>query len=58
MFLCWRGAFRIEIEGADAVTLSEGDLYVVPRGTRHRPVADAVAYALMFEPIETKQYGN
>ena len=58
MFLCWRGVFRIELEGADAVTLREGDLCVVPRGTRHRPVADAVAYSLVFEAVETKQYGN
>ncbi len=58
MFVCWRGAFRIELDGADAVTLTEGDLYVVPRGMRHRPVADAVAYALVFERMETKQYGN
>ena len=58
LFLCWRGAFRIELDGADAVTLAEGDVYVVPRGTRHRPVADAPAYALVFEREETKQYGN
>ncbi|HEX4019176.1 MAG TPA: cupin domain-containing protein [Frankiaceae bacterium] len=58
VFLCWDGSFRIEVEGQEPVTLGRGDLYVVPRGTRHRPVADQVAHGLMVERPETKQYGN
>ena len=58
LFLCWQGAFRIEMEGGDAVALREGELYVVPRGVRHRPVANAPAYGLLFERAETKQYGD
>ena len=58
LFLCWLGEFRIELEGSDPVTLGTGDLFVVPRGTRHRPVADQPAYALLLEKPQTKQYGN
>jgi quercetin dioxygenase-like cupin family protein len=58
MFLCWDGTFRIEIEDAAAVTLSAGDLFVVPRGVRHRPVSDERAHALLIETPETKQYGD
>jgi len=58
LFLCWRGSFRIDLQDAPGVTLREGDLYVVPRGTEHRPVAAAPAYALIFERAETKQYGS
>jgi mannose-6-phosphate isomerase-like protein (cupin superfamily) len=58
LFLCWSGTFRIEMEGGPSVPLTAGDLYVVPRGVRHRPVADEPAYALLLEKSETKQYGN
>jgi mannose-6-phosphate isomerase-like protein (cupin superfamily) len=58
LFLCWQGAFRVEMQGRDAAELSAGDLIVVPRGVNHRPVADTPAYALMVELLETQQYGN
>ena len=58
LFLCWDGKFRIELENADAITLTRGDVFVVPKGVEHRPVANARAHALMLERPETKQYGN
>jgi quercetin dioxygenase-like cupin family protein len=58
-FLCWRGVFRIEMDGRASVQLVEGELFVVPRGQRHRPVADVgPAYALIFGRAGTKQYGE
>jgi len=59
LFLCWRGGFRIELREAEAVALREGELFVVPRGAEHRPVADeGPAYAVLVEKVETRQYGN
>jgi quercetin dioxygenase-like cupin family protein len=58
LFLCWNGSFRLELEGRAPIDLTSGDLFVVPRGVEHRPVADQPAYAVMLEHPETKQYGN
>jgi mannose-6-phosphate isomerase-like protein (cupin superfamily) len=40
------------------VVLRAGDIFVVPKGTRHRPVAEQPAHGLMIERPETLQYGN
>lgn len=58
LFLCWDGSFRVEMEGRDPVTLHAGELFVVPRGMEHRPVAEERAHGLMLDRPETKQYGN
>jgi len=58
LFLCWEGGFRIEIEGRVPVELAQGDVFVVPRGVEHRPVADEPAVTLLLERSETKQYGD
>ena len=58
LFLCWSGSFRVELDPGDPVTLTPGDLVVVPRGTRHRPMADAPAHAVLIERQETRQHGN
>jgi uncharacterized protein YjlB len=59
LFLCWSGEFRIELDGRQAIEMAAGDLFVVPVGIRHRPVADhGPAYAVLLERPETLQYGN
>ena len=58
LFLCWDGTFRIELEGREPVELHRGDVFVVPRGVEHRPVADETAHTIVLEKPETKQYGN
>ncbi len=59
LFLCWRGAFRIEMEGRADIHLEAGELYLVERGVRHRPVASAgPAIAVLIERADTKQYGG
>ena len=58
LFLCVGGRVRIELEGQDDVTLGPGELCVVPRGTRHRPVALETADVLLFEPAATVNTGD
>lgn len=58
LFLCWEGGFRIEVRDGEPVELVTGDLYVVPRGIEHRPVAERRAVVLLLERPETVQYGN
>jgi mannose-6-phosphate isomerase-like protein (cupin superfamily) len=58
LFLCWDGSFRVELEGRDPVVLIAGDIFVVPKGMRHRPVAEQTAHGLMIERPQTLQHGN
>lgn len=49
LFLVLRGHLRIQLRDG-AVELGPGQLYVVPRGVEHCPVADEETHALLLEP--------
>jgi mannose-6-phosphate isomerase-like protein (cupin superfamily) len=57
LFLVLRGSLTIKLRDGD-VLLEEGDCVVVPRGVEHKPVAEAEAHVLMFEPATTLNTGN
>jgi mannose-6-phosphate isomerase-like protein (cupin superfamily) len=56
-FLVLRGELTIRFDDG-AVTLRAGQLFVVPRGTPHQPVAEDVAEVLLIEPSTTVNTGD
>lgn len=57
LFLVLEGQLRIEMRD-ETVTLRAGELFVVPRGVEHRPVADEEAHLLVIEPVGTPNTGD
>jgi mannose-6-phosphate isomerase-like protein (cupin superfamily) len=50
---------KLDIHFRDGVvTLSEGELYVVPKGVEHKPVAEAECHILLVEPAGTVNTGG
>lgn len=60
-FLVLAGRFDVAVRDADGsertVVLSEGDTFVVPRGTEHKPSSPGGSI-LMFEPAGTPSTGD
>lgn len=57
--LCFvlKGRLRIEMESG-AVGLEEGEMFVVPKGVRHNPVADDECHILLIERKTTRHTGR
>ncbi|MEL6950944.1 MAG: cupin domain-containing protein [Pseudomonadota bacterium] len=56
-FLVLEGELVIEMREGD-VHLGPGDLYVVPKGVEHRPIAKGEVHALLIEPAGTPNTGD
>jgi len=57
-FLVLAGHLEIDIEGGATVRLAPGQLYIVPKGVRHRPRAQEEAQILLIEPTGTPNSGD
>ena len=57
LFLVVKGRLRIKQRDRE-IQLGEGEIYVVPRGVEHCPVAEAVAHVLLLEPRGTVNTGD
>jgi mannose-6-phosphate isomerase-like protein (cupin superfamily) len=62
LFLVVHGSFRMDYKdpsGAEkSMDLEQGEFVIVPRGTEHRPVAEAEVHVMLFEPAGTLNTGN
>ncbi len=57
LFLVLKGRLRIEME-AGSVELGEGEMFVVPKGVRHNPVAEEECHVMLFERKSTLHTGD
>lgn len=58
LFLVVDGQLRLKLKGRDDVVLGPGELFVVPRGLEHQPVAEPTAQVLMIERQGTVNTGT
>lgn len=56
-FLVLKGQVTIQMREGN-VTLGPGELFVVPKGVEHRPVAEEEAHILLIEPAGTPNTGS
>ena len=57
LFMVLKGRLEIHLRD-DVIVLDEGEVYVVPRGVEHKPVAPELCHAMLFEPSSTRNTGQ
>lgn len=57
LFLVLRGRLVIQLRDGD-VELGPGELFVVPKGVEHRPVAEEEVHLMLIEPSGTPNTGD
>lgn len=57
LFLVISGELIIQLRG-ESVTVGSGEMFVVPRGVEHCPIADGEVHALLIEPSGVVNTGD
>jgi mannose-6-phosphate isomerase-like protein (cupin superfamily) len=57
LFLVLKGHLKIEMEDK-TVELNDGDMFVVPKGVRHNPVAEQECHIMLIEKKTTLHTGS
>ena len=57
VFIVLKGQFGIQFR-AGKVLLNEGEMFVVPKGMEHKPVAEHECHIMLIEPIGTVNTGD
>jgi mannose-6-phosphate isomerase-like protein (cupin superfamily) len=57
LFFVLKGHLRIEMEDR-SVELNEGEMFVVPKGVRHNPVAEHECHIMLIERKTTRHTGD
>lgn len=56
-FMVLKGRITIRLRGEDVV-VNEGEIFVVPKGVEHSPMAEEEAHILLIEPAGTPNTGD
>jgi mannose-6-phosphate isomerase-like protein (cupin superfamily) len=57
VFIVLKGELEIQFRDGNVV-LNEGEMFVVPKGMEHKPVAEQECHILLVEPAGTKNTGD
>lgn len=57
LFIVFKGRLKLQFRDGDVV-LEEGDMYVVPKGVEHCPLAEEEVELMLIEPASTKHTGE
>lgn len=57
VFIVVKGAFEIQFRDG-VVSLNEGEMFVVPKGVEHKPIAEQEVHVLLIEPAGLVNTGN
>jgi mannose-6-phosphate isomerase-like protein (cupin superfamily) len=57
LFLVVKGRMRMGLRDGD-VDLTPGDIFIVPKGVEHKPMADEECWVALIEPGSTLNTGN
>lgn len=57
LFYVVKGQLIIELRD-QTITLKEGEMYIVPRGVEHKPIAHKEVHVMLFEPTSTAHTGD
>ena len=57
LFFILKGRLTIEMEGS-TVELREGEMFIVPKGVRHNPIAEEECHVLLIERKSTRHTGD
>jgi len=57
LFMVIKGCLKIELRDK-TVTLNKGEIFIIPKGVAHKPIAEEEVHVLLFEPLTTKHTGN
>ncbi|NOR28901.1 MAG: cupin domain-containing protein [Lutibacter sp.] len=57
LFFIIKGSLIIEFRDK-TVELNEGEIFIIPKGVEHKPIAKEEVHVLLFEPLAIKHTGN